>query len=100
MFCPEVLHEVGSLVSPFGLRQQLFRRIPLACRRTETLFAGEQIRRLASETTSPRLNPGAEVVIGGHSARWRVSVHQPPTFTVTVLTVLALGAVTLSRPSR
>jgi hypothetical protein len=48
---------------------------------------------------SPRPEPGAAVLMRGpHPGK--PSGHQPSTFTITVLTVLALGAVAVSRPSR
>jgi hypothetical protein len=50
---------------------------------------------------NPQPEPGAGVLMSeGRSSPGKASVHQPSTCTVTVLTVWALGAVTVSRPSR
>ncbi len=46
----------------------------------------------------PQPEPGAVVLI--EASAGVMSAHQPSTFTVTVLTVFALGAVTVSSPSR
>jgi hypothetical protein len=50
----------------------------------------------------PRPEPGAVVLMGRPQPRdgIRPSTHQPSTFTLTVLSLWALGAVTVSRPSR
>lgn len=39
-------------------------------------------------------------MVQGQRTLGRASGHQPSTFTLTLLTLLALGAVTVSRPSR
>jgi hypothetical protein len=49
---------------------------------------------------SPRQQPAAGVLMRQGQSPGKASAHQPCTCTVTVLTLWALGAVTVSSPSR
>jgi hypothetical protein len=61
--------------------------------------SGDPRWQLSTQQKAPSRSRGQGFSCAGLSPG-KASGHQPSTFTVTVLTLLALGAVTVSRPSR